>query len=313
MIPDAHSEEEFRVYFSGMKCRTEYERIGYGLARFPLMRLARLFAKRGRLISAYGASCIGSRSQQQDALLFGDTVIPAAGRNGDASGGEIETWQRSCCLPSVFAVADGMGGCNAGCVASTLCVETIRDGCSQIADDASIECMADAVRDAIERANRRIVEYGNENPGCRGMGTTLVALAVCEDGCRAFNLGDSRAYLFRDGALSRLSKDHTAFQRALDLNLSFAGKGNLSEGGGLTRYLGQGDSTFAAQAYEACFERDSAFVLLCSDGLTKALDDREIESLLVGADDPMACCCGLVSRAASIDESDNVSVLLVKV
>lgn len=261
----------------------------------------------------YGASCVGGREQQQDSLYFDGVAISAGGCSGDTCGGEVRAWRRVCAIPSIFAIADGMGGCRAGDVASKLCIETIRDECSQMPKNISSDCVAGIVRGAIAKANRRIVEYGNEHPACRGMGTTLVALAVCKDGCRVFNLGDSRAYLFKDGKLSLLSKKHTEFQRALDLGLLFDERNHLSDAGGLTRYLGQGDSAFLAQASEAYFERRSSFILLCSDGLTNVVEDREIGIAIAGADDPMVCCQELVKRAAYTADSDNVSVLLVKV
>ncbi|MDP2496692.1 MAG: Stp1/IreP family PP2C-type Ser/Thr phosphatase [Candidatus Palauibacterales bacterium] len=214
----------------------------------------------------------------------------------------------------LFAVADGMGGHAAGEVASRLAVETLED---RLAGDPSLPSagrMAEAVRDA----NRSILRDADENPGRSGMGTTLTALALEADGrWRIGHVGDSRAYLYRDGELRQLTTDHSWVGKRVaagELTREEARRHPMSSV--LERALG------TSRDVEVDVEEGRAgagdLFLLCSDGLSDMLPHAELESLLgehagAGTDGgPQDLADRLVSAANRAGGGDNITVVLVR-
>lgn len=176
----------------------------------------------------------------------------------------------------LFAVADGMGGHAAGEVASRLAVEAVEESLS----DVGVLPAADRVTEAVEEANRRILRDADEHPGRSGMGTTLTALALVPDGrWRIGHVGDSRAYLFRDGELRQLTTDHSWVGRKVaagELTKEEARRHPMSSV--LERALGT--SRRVEVDVEEGRARPGDLFLLCSDGLTDMLPDSEIGSIL---------------------------------
>ncbi|MEN6525478.1 MAG: PP2C family serine/threonine-protein phosphatase, partial [Candidatus Polarisedimenticolia bacterium] len=173
----------------------------------------------------------------------------------------------------VFAVADGMGGHAAGEVASSLAVETITQMLCRPREEGAD--LPDLLRRSIEEANRRIAARGEANPECRHMGTTVVAALA--DGARfcIAHVGDSRAYLVRDGELHQLTSDHSFVNELVRLGmLSREQAARDPRRNVVTRALGSG--TVVAPDI---LESDAApgdTLLLCSDGLNTMLDDERI-------------------------------------
>ena len=163
---------------------------------------------------------------------------------------------------TLFMVADGMGGAAAGEIASAICAEAF-------AEIDLIRTGGDtALRDAIRTANRRIVERAASDPSAAGMGTTVTAALIGDDGRVVIaNVGDSRAYLLRDGNLRRLSEDHSVVAELI-------ASGQISEDEAehhpqrsvITRVLGA-EPTVQVDIFwlDAA---DGDMILLCSDGLT---------------------------------------------
>jgi protein phosphatase len=168
--------------------------------------------------------------------------------------------------PPLFAVADGMGGAQAGEVASRLAAGAVKES------DADLENL-------IQEANRRVHQRSLEDPNASGMGTTLTVAAVEDDVVRFGHVGDSRAYLVRDGQLEQLTEDHS-----LVGELMRSGKLSAEEAEShpqrsvITRALGTDpDVDFDTFAVEP---RAGDLFLLCSDGLTTMVDDQTILSLV---------------------------------
>ena len=193
----------------------------------------------------------------------------------------------------LWAIADGMGGHQAGDIAAS----TVIDAISAIEHGPSgYTYLADIVA-AVERANAAIFT-GRSAGGAGASGSTVVALIAHEGHYACLWAGDSRAYLFRDGALAPITRDHSLVQQLVDC-------GDVPE----SRAVGvdaqvELDRQFAAIAAGDIF-------LLCSDGLTACLDDAEMAGALAG-DDLQAAADHLLQTALSRQALDNVSLILVR-
>jgi len=215
----------------------------------------------------------------------------------------------------VFIVADGMGGHVAGEVASQIVAETVGPGVSR-AVESGIKG-GDLERrslELIEEANRAIIERADNEPEKRGMGTTLTLLVLDAENGYVFNqVGDSRGYLLRDGALSQITCDHTVVQQQVDrgaLTPEQARDHPLSHI--LTRALGT-DINVQADTYEGSIQPGDLF-LLCSDGLSGMLTDEalwEILSRPVG--DLQEVADALIYAANAAGGMDNITAVLVRV
>lgn len=214
----------------------------------------------------------------------------------------------------LFTVADGMGGHAAGEVASRLAVEAVVESFRrQAPTDPGLDPdrAPQELRSAVSEANRRIVESIQSNSERRGMGTTLVILLVLEDRAFIGHVGDSRAYLLRDGRLRRLTADHSWVYdqvRAGLLSDSDAHRHPLRNI--VTRALGSSPQVTTDVAEEPV--RAGDVFLLCSDGLTSMLQDDEIEtSLSRNGNDPESACRKLIEAANSRGGEDNTTVVVV--
>jgi protein phosphatase len=207
----------------------------------------------------------------------------------------------------LFLVADGMGGAAAGEIASTMCTEAF----------AEINLIrlrgADALRSAVSSANTRIYDEAQAKPELAGMGTTMIAALIGDgDGGVTFaHVGDSRAYLLREGVLRRLSEDHSVVAELV-------ASGHLTEEEAvshpqrsvITRVLGAEPSvqvdTFSIDGMEG------DVVLLCSDGLTGMVTDERIAELLA-ADAPAETIVRTLVRAA-LDGGgeDNITAIVFR-
>jgi serine/threonine protein phosphatase PrpC len=210
----------------------------------------------------------------------------------------------------VFALADGMGGYKAGEVASEIAVRTVTELTGALCEAGL--AVADALCRAVAAAHAGIVEFAHARPECLGMGTTLVAAAIGGGQLTLVHVGDSRAYLLRDGRLSRLTVDHSLGQQMLaEGRLTEAQVRRVPARGILTRALG-----VAAEAplpdlsvHRWC---DGDLLMLCSDGLSDPLEDAAIATVLASGRDNLATCVReLVVAALSRGGTDNATVLLV--
>ena len=210
---------------------------------------------------------------------------------------------------SVFAVADGMGGHLAGEVASATALEPIEALDSRIFDDAA-EAAA-ALRDAVVAANDTVSQLARDNPSYRGMGTTLTAALVEGRRLHVAHVGDSRAYLLRDGQFSQLTDDHTLVQHLVD-------EGQITEEEAqshpqrsiITRAIGVSPEVDVDSMTLELAPGDQ--ILLCSDGLTGVVDDGEIAEVLAATDDPDETVRALVDRANEAGGPDNITVVLLR-
>jgi protein phosphatase len=214
----------------------------------------------------------------------------------------------------VFAVADGMGGHAAGEVASQVAVEAFESSTSTGVDDE------DDVVEAVRAANQAVLDRAEDEPELAGMGTTLTALALVPgpaDGSGPgelviANVGDSRAYLFRDGDLTQLTRDHSLVEDLVqEGRLSPEEARTHPQRNILTRVLGN-DSEVEPDVFRADPVRGDRY-LLCSDGLSNEVDEERTAAVLRRLADPDDAARELVRLANENGGRDNITVVVVDV
>jgi PPM family protein phosphatase len=214
------------------------------------------------------------------------------------------------CGRTVFAVADGLGGHQGGEVASAAAVEPLAalDG-RELASPAEA---AEALAGAIAEANSAILARGAGDPGLWGMGTTVTAAAVAGDQLQLAHVGDSRAYLFRDGSFDQVTTDHTVVGELVRRGrLTPAQAAVHPERSILTRAVGL-DPRIPVDTPDPIDLRPGDQVLLCSDGLTEAVPDPGIAEILSAQPDGHAACQALIDTANSNGGPDNITVVLLR-
>jgi serine/threonine protein phosphatase PrpC len=209
----------------------------------------------------------------------------------------------------LFAVADGMGGHAAGEVASLTAIEALRQAFNR--DRTSTGLVA-----AAEEANRVVWDRALADPTLRGMGTTLVAMALVEvDGeerLAVINIGDSRLYLLRQGELEQLTSDHSLVQELVDVGeISEAEAEVHPQRNVLTRALGV-DPGVVVDDLEILPVKGDRY-LLCSDGLPREVSDDQIASILRRLTNPRDVARELVAQARAHGGNDNITVVVVDV
>ncbi len=218
----------------------------------------------------------------------------------------------------IWIVADGMGGHAGGEVASRLAVESVAshlqaESARRIQEGVTPHTHEASVRDAIRNADHAILSHAKTEPGLKGMGTTIVLLRISseqEPRATIAHVGDSRAYRFSQGSLTLLTQDHSLVEdyvRCGRLTPAQASKHPLRHV--ITRALGiEGSSEPDISVYSLA---PADLVLLCTDGLTKMLDDARIAATLrASGGSPEAACRALVDAAITRGGEDNVTVLI---
>jgi len=213
---------------------------------------------------------------------------------------------------NLIAVADGMGGHAGGEVASAIAIKELT---KLIPISQSIHIDADSIEDLLAQAmvdiDLEIARVANDDPELRGMGTTLTALLLHEDRIALMHIGDSRAYRLRDGELEQLSLDHTVLQELIDQGkLTIAEANDHPQRSLLTQVLmGSGNLDPVLVVYE---RKAGDRYLLCSDGLSSVLSNKEIKSLLKKnkREDAVAA---LVDATYINDAPDNVTVIVADI
>lgn len=218
-------------------------------------------------------------------------------------------------------LADGMGGYNAGEVASAMATAVLGSELEHAfhrrppyaVTESGHAWARDAMVDVIGRTNAAICQAAQGNPKYAGMGTTLVAIQFYDNHLTVAHVGDSRLYRLRDNVLSRLTRDHSLLQEQIDSGMITVEQARFSQNKNLvTRALGVEMSVAVeANEYEAL---PGDIYLLCSDGLNDMVEDEEITLALttLSANLPL-CASQLVEMANDNGGRDNVSVILAKV
>lgn len=205
----------------------------------------------------------------------------------------------------LFVVADGMGGAQAGEVASATAAGVFEG--SADSGEGPEQLLTELTREA----NRRIFDMAQADPSRRGMGTTLTAAMVWPEGVSIGHVGDSRAYRLRDGQLEQLTHDHSLvaeLQRSGQLTAEAAE--NHPQRSIITRALGpESDVVVDVHTHTA---RDRDVYLLCSDGLTGMVSDAEMAGILRGAGKLADAAAALIKAANQGGGKDNITVVLFR-
>jgi serine/threonine protein phosphatase PrpC len=213
---------------------------------------------------------------------------------------------------SLVAVADGMGGHAAGEVASRIAITTLAKESEVFTQkDVDLESADDLYSSSLQLIDATIAEYAIENPELAGMGTTLSALFLRDGAVAALHIGDSRIYRLRGSALEQLSTDHTVIQELLDQGaITEADIATHPQRSVLTQVLmGDGRNQMALSLYEV--KADDRF-LLCSDGLTGVVSDKEIKAILKSKARG-AAVDALIESAYANGAPDNVTIIVADV
>ncbi len=213
----------------------------------------------------------------------------------------------------LFVVADGMGGHKGGAIASKIVTEDF---------PVMIENKLHALRSESPRAVARLFKTtiaeqslhlwmeGEHGEGFREMGATVVVLLIKGGHAYAANLGDSRIYRFRKGHLQQLTKDHSVISELIEAgHIEPHEADNHEAAGQITHYMGMEEDrpphikTFTLQKKDR--------IMLCTDGLTDMLDDKQIAQLLAEEQDPQTACQKLIKKANNAGGHDNTTIIIV--
>ena len=238
------------------------------------MNAAAQFSWRSAAVSSKG----NVRSHNEDSIL----ELPAAG---------------------LWVVADGMGGHNAGDVASRMIVE----GLASVVRHSPPSALLDDVEDRLREVNGSLFKSSLE--GTNGMsGSTVAALLAFERHCVAIWAGDSRVYRSRDGGLMQITRDHSEVQELLDTGVLTAQTAGAASNV-ITRAVGGSQELFLDLELRELRNNDR--FLLCSDGLYRELPEADMAHHLSG-NDPEGACRALLKQALAGTCSDNVSAIVVQ-
>lgn len=212
----------------------------------------------------------------------------------------------------LVVLADGMGGYNAGEVASQLAVESITTSLLPLYNGDSVALSEEVLKNVVEDANEAILEAVDENLDYRGMATTVVVALFCDRQVYFGHVGDSRLYRLRNGQLQQLTRDHSMVQALVDEGM-FANIQEALDAGVknnvLFRGLGIADGVEVETGRGDLVDGD--LYLACSDGLSNMLTDREMERILLeSSNDPESAADRLLQTALENGGLDNVSLAL---
>ena len=207
----------------------------------------------------------------------------------------------------LWAVADGMGGHEAGDVASAMVTDALR----QLPIVYGLDEMVEAAVGAIQGANRALIDLARSEDRSRTIGTTIVGLAIA-DGCfRCFWAGDSRAYRVRNGQIRRLSRDHSLVQDLVDAGMLDSAEAEKHESANvITRAVGVSEDLQVDCSTGEAAPGD--LFLLASDGLTRLVDDDELLEELTAAT-PDVAADKLLELVLARGAPDNVSIIITTV
>ncbi len=225
-----------------------------------------------------------------------------------------------------FAVlADGMGGLNAGEVASSMCVHLLvdelndyRNGTSLIeaeiiSNESDLSVQAEVLRKAVEKANDSIFHVSQTQANCQGMGTTVIAAYYYDNKVAVAHVGDSRVYRLRAGNLEQITKDHSFVQELIDKGLFTKEEARTSDKKNVvTRAMGVAPYV-EVEVHEHETEVGDIY-LMCSDGLHDLVPDVDIENSMIQLGPNLnELAAHLINIANASGGKDNISVILTRV
>ncbi len=262
-------------------------------------------------IAVFGKTDVGrTREHNEDCFLVANLTTKTASLQPEVR--EHVVGPRG----TLLMVADGMGGAAAGEVASQMATDTVFEHLSTTwceDDDASPQQFAFRLREAVEKANENIHAYAKAHPEMRGMGTTTTAVGVLQDHLYLSQVGDSRAYLVRDGDAIQLTKDQSLMQRLVDAGELTEEEAEKSDRRNIILQALGPEAKVKVDLTHQEVRRDDTIVI-CSDGLSGQVKKEEIAAAAADRDkDLIAICTELISLANERGGPDNITVVIARV
>lgn len=243
-------------------------------------------------MKGYAITDIGTvRSENQDRVRYTENGSPMFG---------------------ILAVCDGMGGANAGSIASETAVDTFV-GCvsAHLTNRKSKMPLDDIILDGAERANAAVYEHSLTDLSCEGMGTTLVAALVTAKSCRVVNVGDSRAYLISGGTITQVTRDHSFVEDLVERGIIRREEARTHPRRNIiTRAVGV-EPSVECDVFAPKFKKND-ILLLCTDGLSNTVTDEELLEIVLHCKELQKAAQALLDLALERGARDNVSIGLLR-
>jgi PPM family protein phosphatase len=258
-------------------------------------------------VSVFGLTDMGKvRTNNEDAFLVSN-LADAGQTEGGTAPGDVRTFEAGE-HAVLLAVSDGMGGADAGEVASALVVESLRRAMSEAEGKLDWN---EATKQAVERANREVWSAARA-PGRKGMGATVTAVCLQGDHAHIAEVGDSRAYLLRNARIRQVTRDQSFVQYLVDAGaLKPEEAANYPMKNVVLQAMGQNPDVQVALGRLELRRGDK--LLLCSDGLSGKLQSEEMLAQVQQAPSLEAACHALVDLANERGGEDNITVVLARV
>ncbi len=263
----------------------------------------------GVRVSVFGKTDLGrTREHNEDTFLVADLSTGNASLHPDVRDHDIGP------RGSLFMVADGMGGAAAGELASAMAVELIFRHLSSAWTrdaDGSAARFAYRMKEAVELANERIYTYAREHSEVRGMGTTVTAAGVFRDDLYLTQIGDSRAYLVRNGQAIQITKDQSLMQRLVDAGELTEEEAEQSERRNIIlQALGPDPRVKVDLTHQRLRRGDT--LIICSDGLSGLVRREEFSAMVLRYPELSELCGALIDLANSRGGPDNITVVAAR-
>jgi protein phosphatase len=263
----------------------------------------------GIIVHVFGRTDVGrTREHNEDAFVVADLSADNATLQP-----EVRTHVAGP-KGSLFMVADGMGGAAAGEIASAMATDTVLQELREtwlVSSDGDSESFARAIKQAAKTANERINQFAGSHPEYRGMGTTATIAGLLGDTLYLAQVGDSRAYLVRDGVAIQITKDQSLMQKLVEAGELTEEEAEHSDRRNIIlQALGPETSIKVDLTHQAIRRGDT--LVLCSDGLSTQIGKDEIARIVVGEPDLTAACRALIDRANENGGPDNITVILAR-
>jgi PPM family protein phosphatase len=257
-------------------------------------------------VSVFGKTDLGrSREHNEDTFLVADLSTGNASLHPEVRRHEVGP------RGSLFMVADGMGGAAAGELASAMAADLIYRHLATVwasDDDPSPERFAYRMKEAVEIANQQIYGYAREHPEVRGMGTTVTAAGVNGHDLYLAQIGDSRAYLIRNGEAIQLTKDQSLMQRLVDAGELTEEEAEQSERRNIIlQALGPDPRVKVDLTHQPLRRGDT--LIICSDGLSGLVRREEFPAMVHEHAELADLCGALIDRANERGGPDNITVV----
>ena len=260
-------------------------------------------------VSVFGKTDLGrAREHNEDTFLVADLSTGNASLHPEVRRHEVGP------RGSLFMVADGMGGAAAGELASAMAADLIYHHLATAwvtDDDASADRFAFRMREAVELANQKIYGYAREHPEVRGMGTTVTAAGVNGHDLYLAQIGDSRAYLVRNGSAIQLTKDQSLMQRLVDAGELTEEEAEHSERRNIILQALGPDPRVKVDLTRQTLRRGDTLII-CSDGLSGLVRREEFPAMVAAHAELSDLCGALIDLANERGGPDNITVVAAR-